>query len=515
MRNITFLSPWAVRYSEANGCFIVYVPSGSIVGGKCDVSSLTSALSPNANSGAGDTAKQTAKLTNWFQIDAASFSYSGDIIAAFVRKEENEEQGGETSEEGDAEETPDDTTDDEEEDSPSTDNEELALSDAYVVSFHTDTSSIPENAISVILASVSYDAQSESTSITQYVVGAITLPEKREEKDQLAVAWLVRRKPEEKSTTDDTDSDKNDGKADETESETPKKTAWQVYSPIWTWGKGVELLVTGMQEGWNDIPVEVASGTLYAVMELRGTKDGYGNIAWNPKEMTLKNTLDGLVNRIPTGEGSSAEPGVRWLAVRIGSFPEVDTSLSPEDDRRPFNQLHIGMIVERFAEVTTDASAEQRTSYALGPLVFEDNQIRQYCGRWQNTQDGSWIFVKAASDMGAMQPAVSYPVLLSELLIRQSISGGSSSSANYGIATCSVPLLFAQGDASVWLRHQEVEVATALAFTPPSSEVEMGKISSQPVSLSFWSDVVPVKSASVTLLETITEEANERTTYEN
>ena len=346
MRNITFLSPWAVRYSEANGCFIVYVPSGSIVGGKCDVSSLTSALSPNANSGAGDTAKQTAKLTNWFQIDAASFSYSGDIIAAFVRKEENEEQGGETSEEGDAEETPDDTTDDEEEDSPSTDNEELALSDAYVVSFHTDTSSIPENAISVILASVSYDAQSESTSITQYVVGAITLPEKREEKDQLAVAWMVRRKPEEKSTTDDTDSDKNDGKADETESETPKKTAWQVYSPIWTWGKGLELLVAGMQEGWNDIPAGVASGTLYAVVELRGTKDGLGNIAWNPKEMTLKNTLDGLEDSDPTGEGSSAEPGVRWLAVRIGSFPEVGTSLSPEDDRRPFNQLHIGVIVE-------------------------------------------------------------------------------------------------------------------------------------------------------------------------
>lgn len=464
------LFPWAVRYSVANEGFIVYIPAAAVVGHSLDLTALTQAQKPVVD---GQEASENIPLPDWYVVPGQSNE------AVFAIFSVPEEEGSSTGE---------------------------------VIVNLSGVAQTAERVLAVQLAEATYDATEKVATVTQYVTGAITLTSafesllnrEAEETDEAIppVAWVVRRKRV-------ANPDATDG------GDALISSGWQVYSPIWTWGKGLEMLVTGMQEGWNDIPAEMASGTLYAVVELRGTKDGLGNIAWNPKEMTLKNTLEGLEDSEPTGEGSSAEPGVRWLAVRIGSFPEVDTSLSPEDDRRPFNQLHIGVIVERFENVTTDASAEQRTSYALGPLVFEDEQIRQYCGRWQNTQDGTWIFVKASSDMGIVQPAVSYPILLSELLVRQSISGGSSSSANYGIATCSVPLLFVQEETSVWLRHQEVEVATALAFTPPSSEVEMGKISSQPVSLSFWSDVAPSKSASVTLLETITEEANERTTYEN
>lgn len=295
------LFPWAVRYSVANEGFIVYIPAAAVVGHSLDLTALTQAKKPAVD---GQEASENIPLMDWYVVPGQS---NEAVFAIFSVPEEEDSSTGE------------------------------------VIVNLSRVAQSAEGLLSVQLAEATYDATAKIAAVTQYVTGAITLTSAFEsllnrEAEETAeaippVAWIVRRKRV-------ANPDATDG------GDALISSGWQVYSPIWTWGKGLELLVTGMQEGWNDIPAEVASGTLYAVVELRGTKDGYGNIAWNPKEMTLKNTLEGLVNSVPTGEGSSAEPGVRWLAVRIGSFPEVDTSLSPEDDRRPFNQLHIGAIVE-------------------------------------------------------------------------------------------------------------------------------------------------------------------------
>lgn len=281
------LFPWTVRYSATNEGFIVYIPATSVIGHILDLSALTPAITPKRSPEDEDT-----PLADWYvvpgQVDEAVFALFG---------EPSSETGAET----------------------------LAVTLAAAAS--TDA-----GLISIQLATVTYDATTETASVVPYVSGALTLPtgpnSEPERKEPTPVAWTVRRK-----TT----------KRDNGETE----TSWEVYSPIWTWGKGDELLAKDMAEGWNAIPSEVTTGTLYAVLELEGTKDASGNVTWIPKELTLKNAIDDLTDSEPSGEGSSATTGARWRAVRIGAFPEPDTSISPEDDDRPFIPLHVGLIVDQ------------------------------------------------------------------------------------------------------------------------------------------------------------------------
>lgn len=132
---------------------------------------------------------------------------------------------------------------------------------------------------------------------------------------------------------------------------------WQVFSPLWAVGRQT-LLPDGMSRGWNDLPADIDSGTLYAALTWVGTAtaDANGNesVSWAPGKPILTNSLSDIPpDDDPTTEdtGSSTiegKPGHRSVIVEIGDF-EDNSSEAGEDDTAPeadFRQAHLGTIVE-------------------------------------------------------------------------------------------------------------------------------------------------------------------------
>lgn len=117
---------------------------------------------------------------------------------------------------------------------------------------------------------------------------------------------------------------------------------WQLFSPYWAYGRE-NVLAKGMQEGWNTLADTLVGGTLYAWMRWDGAKDAdTGAVTWMPSEEgpQLTNDLSTLpADADPSGEGSSATPGVRVRVVKIGCFSA---------DGLTFDQIHEGVIVEDF-----------------------------------------------------------------------------------------------------------------------------------------------------------------------
>lgn len=117
---------------------------------------------------------------------------------------------------------------------------------------------------------------------------------------------------------------------------------WEIYAPYWAYGR-TQTLVEGAIEGWNALDETLCSGTLYACMRWNGTKDAdTGAVSWVPDERgpQLTNSASDIpADADPSGEGSSATPGVRVRVVKIGTFSA---------DGLTFDQFHEGVIVEDF-----------------------------------------------------------------------------------------------------------------------------------------------------------------------
>lgn len=117
---------------------------------------------------------------------------------------------------------------------------------------------------------------------------------------------------------------------------------WEIYAPYWAYGR-TQTLVEGAIEGWNTLDETLSSGTLYACMRWNGTKDAdTGAVSWEPDERgpQLTNSASDIpADADPSGEGSSATPGVRVRVVKIGAFSA---------DGLTFDQFHEGVIVEDF-----------------------------------------------------------------------------------------------------------------------------------------------------------------------
>lgn len=117
---------------------------------------------------------------------------------------------------------------------------------------------------------------------------------------------------------------------------------WEIYAPYWAYGR-TQTLVEGAIEGWNVLDETLSSGTLYACMRWNGTKDAdTGAVSWEPDERgpQLTNSASDIpADADPSGEGSSATPGVRVRVVKIGCFSA---------DGLTFDQFHEGVIVEDF-----------------------------------------------------------------------------------------------------------------------------------------------------------------------
>ena len=120
---------------------------------------------------------------------------------------------------------------------------------------------------------------------------------------------------------------------------------WEIYAPYWAYGR-TQTLVEGAIEGWNVLDETLCSGSLYACMQWNGTKDAdTGAVSWEPDErgpQLTNNASDIPADADPSGEGSSATPGVRVRVVKIGCFSA---------DGLTFDQFHEGVIVEDFNAV--------------------------------------------------------------------------------------------------------------------------------------------------------------------
>lgn len=136
---------------------------------------------------------------------------------------------------------------------------------------------------------------------------------------------------------------------------------WQVFSPLWCAGRQT-LLPEGMARGWNDLPEDADSGTLYAALTWVGTAtadaDGNETVSWAPGNPILTNSLaDVPPDDDPSGAGtSSATPGHRSVIVEIGDFREPEDPDPGTDDtggeppEAAFRQAHLGVIVENLAQ---------------------------------------------------------------------------------------------------------------------------------------------------------------------
>ena len=135
---------------------------------------------------------------------------------------------------------------------------------------------------------------------------------------------------------------------------------WQVFSPLWAVGRQT-LLPDGMSRGWNDLPADTDSGTLYAALTWVGTAtaDANGNetVSWAPGKPILTNTLADIPpDDDPTTEdtGSSTiegKPGHRSVIVEIGDFEDAEDAGDGEDaPTTDFRQAHLGVIVENLAQ---------------------------------------------------------------------------------------------------------------------------------------------------------------------
>lgn len=129
---------------------------------------------------------------------------------------------------------------------------------------------------------------------------------------------------------------------------------WQVFSPLWAVGRQT-LLPDGMSRGWNDLPEDADSGTLYAALTWTGTAtanaDGTETVSWAPGKPILTNSLADIPpDDDPTTEdtGSSTiegKPGHRSVIVEIGDFKDADTD-NDTALATAFRQAHLGTIVE-------------------------------------------------------------------------------------------------------------------------------------------------------------------------
>ncbi len=212
--------------------------------------------------------------------------------------------------------------------------------------FTLDYAVLPENPAAVIADFTPSVSSSDPTpKLTQRHLGDLILfTDASGTGGEVPAAWMVRRH----AFTETTSS----GEV------TTRK--WQVFSPLWAVGRQT-LLPDGMSRGWNDLPEDADSGTLYAALTWVGTAtadaDGNETVSWAPGKPILTNSLSDIPpDDDPTTEdtGSSTiegKPGHRSVIVEIGDFEDAEDAGDGEDaPTTDFRQAHLGVIIENLAQ---------------------------------------------------------------------------------------------------------------------------------------------------------------------
>lgn len=230
-----------------------------------------------------------------------------------------------------------------------------AAEDGTTPVFTLDYAATPTAPAAVIADFTPSQSSSNPTpKLTQRLLGDLILFEGGGTGGEVPAAWMVRRHA-----------------FTETSSSGEEVTThkWQVFSPLWAVGRET-LLPDGMSRGWNDLPEDADSGTLYAALTWVGTAtaDANGNetVSWAPGKPILTNSLsdippdDDPVADDPGSSSIDGTPGHRSVIVEIGDFKSTDSEEnSPDteegdsgDDTAPdsdFRQAHLGVIVENIA----------------------------------------------------------------------------------------------------------------------------------------------------------------------
>lgn len=302
---------------------------------------------------------------------------------------------------------------------------------------------------------------------------------------------------------------------------------WQVFSPLWAVCRQT-LLPDGMSRGWNDLPEDADSGTLYAALTWVGTAtaDANGNetVSWAPGKPILTNTLADIPpDDDPTTEdtGSSTiegKPGHRSVIVEIGDFKDSDNT-SGGDDTAPettFRQAHLGVIVENLAQGASSGGLPAE-ALALGPLTevtdAAGTRYVRYLGTWK-VVGGTPTFVRASGEDGAALPAAETltPTFVQLLFRQTSASGSSGYEEATSIGYVRVPVFF-PGTPMDWMTRQTPTLQDRLAYAAPLSETDTGSVTAASTKLSYFSDEAPTSGPAEELFLVQVEEANEAAHY--
>ena len=352
-----------------------------------------------------------------------------------------------------------------------------------------DYAAAPESPAAVIADfSPSQSSSNPAPKLTQRHLGDLILFTDAGAGGETPAAWMVRRHAFTETNTSG-------------EEITTHK--WQVFSPLWAVGRQT-LLPDGMARGWNDLPEDADSGTLYAALTWTGTAtanaDGTETVSWAPGKPILTNSLADIPpDDDPTTEdtGSSTiegKPGHRSVIVEIGDFDDAENADDEDAPATDFRQAHLGVIVENLAQGASSGGLPAE-ALALGPLTevtdAAGTRYVRYLGTWK-VVDGTPTFVRATGEDGAaLPPAETLTPTFVQLLFRQTTASGSSGYEEAtGIGYVRVPVFF-PGQFMDWMTRQTATLQDRLAYAAPLSETDTGSVSAASTKLSYFSDEAP------------------------
>lgn len=241
---------------------------------------------------------------------------------------------------------------------------------------------------------------------------------------------------------------------------------------------------------WQDIKSSILSAsssgtwTLYAILKYTPAipASGSGSSATEAKE-----TKTELILSTSLPDTSSDPAGTQYRLFHIATRAADGT----------ITQIQAGPIVETFPPASSGGTS-------LSPLTYDSatGHIVQYLG----TYSASGTFTKAKDANGQPIIAADYGAAI-ETLRR----AGETSIVT---ATSFQPLGALPYQNSVMQRQTVGSLTLSLQYTGPGSEDGSGALTANTgVSLTYWGET-PTTGEQTTLLRTITEEANEKTTYE-
>lgn len=251
-------------------------------------------------------------------------------------------------------------------------------------------------------------------------------------------------------------------------------------------------------DGTTTHKLKVAFGTLW-----RNDGQGVVNCLVQPDGTTVKNdgTIGWLVENATTGQLYVVDGGAETTGTRfILCFGDA------EGESRA--------VVLRVADFFVGSSGVELTQrqvgdalysaggsgLQLGPWERDDERWVRKLGTYSRNASGAWIFTPATDAAGVELAPVETTENM-EVLFRR----------NDSIYVADAPDI--TDNAAQWLTRKTVTLDDA-TFTPPTSLDGHGAITSTPTTLTFWSSAEPSRGEPQTLLETVVEDANATTTYE-